>query len=516
MKNNKRKYIPVFESWSNFSKMENINEAFSNKDLNKVLNLVQSYLTKKIGPVSYSERIEMIRQNNTDELFGIRFLTQEPEMFRLNWKSHPERNSSEIVSVDFWIEDFPTDGTPEFKLVTEGFNIVQILAKVETILKDKRKTLDEDDYQNSLLDVLDFSDSEKDIVTEGFENFTDDEKTEFIRLKADARGSKKDRMSLDKKKRLSYMWLIEHGFRDVADEVFDFEDVESEENIDPEEKRLREELEEKLSKHIDIDTKFKDMKIYISSIAKGMFNSLIITGTAGIGKTYTVIEKMRELGLELEKDWVLIKGKSSPIGMYKEFYKHRDDVILVFDDCDSVFRDEDGINILKGALDSSEIRKISWKTGSTFDPSDKTTQEIQKLLDRDKVPNAFDLTSRCIFITNLKNEDLLANDKLAALMSRSILIDMTFSEQEIVDRIVSIMPHMNIMGIDMETKQEMLDLMIRASKTGGFKKEINLRTFEKMCLTKAALDLEEVVSERAGNPVKFTDDDVIRMAVTYS
>jgi hypothetical protein len=517
MKSYKRKHVPLFEKWvQQFNQEESINEAFKDKDLNKVLDLVQSYLTKKIGFVSYGQRIENIKQNGTEELFGIRFLTNDPAFFRLNWKQNPERNSSEIVSVDFWIDDLPLDGTPEFKLVTKGANIVQILAKIVNILKEKRQTDNEEDYLDSLLDILESEDEEIEPITEGVGNFTDEERVEFTLLKDKARGKKKDTMNVEDKKRLSYLWLVFQGFRDVGDETFDFEQVNEEENIDPEELRMREEFEKKLSEEIDIQTKFKDMKIILSSLAKGIYNSFIITGTAGIGKTYTVIETMKNLGLEEGVDWVLNKGTASPIGMYKEFYKYRDDVVIVFDDCDSVFRDENGINVLKGALDSSEIRKVSWKTGTTFDPENKTPQEIEKLVDRGKVPNNFELTSRCLFITNLKQDELLNNDKLAALLSRSMFMDMTFSEEEIIDRIREVMPHMHIFGINDETKLEMLELMERAAATGKFKKEINLRTFEQMCKTKVSLDLFETSSEAAGEPVKFSEDDLIRMAVTYS
>lgn len=515
---NNRKHIQIFEHWNNDYKENKIlNESFYNKDLNKVLKLVSSYLSKKIGTVSYSENIEKIKQNNNDNLiFGIRFLTNDPEMFRLNWKTDPQRNSSKITSVDFWIKDFPTDGRPEFKLLTDGFNIIQILAKIEEIIKNNKvfkNQKNDEEYIDSLIDVLKFYDTTKFKIVE---NFINDEAGRFSILKNKTYGGGKKNMTFEEKKELCQLWLINKGFRDVVENVFDVENVTQEENVDPEELKLRDELEEKLSQHIDISTKFKDMKFYIGSLTKGLFNSLIITGTSGVGKTYTVIETMRKLGLEEGKDWVLIKGKSSPIGMYKEFYKYRNGITLVFDDCDSVFRDENGINILKGALDSSEIRKISWKTGTTFDPEGKTVQEIEKLVDRGKIPNNFELSSQCLFITNITSDELLNNHKLAALLSRSLLMDMTFSEEEIIERIKTVMPHMDIYGLDEKSKEDILNLMILASKTGSFKKAINLRTFENMCKTKAAMDLHEITSEMEGDPVKFTDDDLLRMAITYS
>ena len=56
-----------------------------------------------------------------------------------------------------------------------------------------------------------------------------------------------------------------------------------------------------------------------------------------------------------------MKGRCTPSAMYKFLYNHYNQ-ICVFDDCDSVFGSEDGMNILKGALDSGNPREISWMT----------------------------------------------------------------------------------------------------------------------------------------------------------
>jgi hypothetical protein len=137
------KMIFNFENWKQEYILKNekgLNEDFKSNDLEKVLKLIQSYLTKKHNVVSYSDSIKNFQQNGSLKLFGIRFLDNNANVFRFNWKLNPEINSTSIHSVDFWFNlTSEDDGTPTFKLNTEKLNIVQILALVEIILKNENK-----------------------------------------------------------------------------------------------------------------------------------------------------------------------------------------------------------------------------------------------------------------------------------------------------------------------------------------------------------------------------------------
>ena len=94
-------------------------------------------------------------------------------------------------------------------------------------------------------------------------------------------------------------------------------------------------------------------------VGAGAFNSLFISGRAGTGKTYNVERALRDEGLTEDQDYVLVSGAASVIMMYKKFYQYRTGT-LVFDDCDAVFRDENGRNLMKAALDTKSVRKISY------------------------------------------------------------------------------------------------------------------------------------------------------------
>lgn len=169
-----------------------------------------------------------------------------------------------------------------------------------------------------------------------------------------------------------------------------------------------------------VDERFKFIAQFVKMIAKKSMNSLIITGDGGLGKTYTVVETLKKLGLvedtigEYDGDFIVTKGYSTAKALYRTLWENNGKV-LVFDDCDSIHKDMIGANLLKAALDSNEKRIISW--GAEFNSADD-------------LPNRFEFTGRVIFISNLP----LAKFP-QALLSRSMKVDLTLTMDEKLDRI---------------------------------------------------------------------------------
>jgi hypothetical protein len=111
----------------------------------------------------------------------------------------------------------------------------------------------------------------------------------------------------------------------------------------------------------------------------------------------------------------IVKGAMSSIGLYCKLYEHhKANHVVVFDDCDSVLFDENSLNLLKGALDSSQKRVISWNKDS-------------RVLRAESIPDSFDFRGAVIFITNIKFAHVRSKkmrDHLAALESRCHYIDL--------------------------------------------------------------------------------------------
>lgn len=207
-------------------------------------------------------------------------------------------------------------------------------------------------------------------------------------------------------------------------------------------------------------------------VAAGAFNSLFISGRAGTGKTFSVEKAMHDEGLVEGDDWVKISGAVSTIIMFKQMFLYRNKV-LVFDDCDAVFNNEDGRNILKAALDTKKVRNISYmkKVGMLFDPKDfeQDPEGEYNALESGLIPNKFDFAGRVIFISNL---DKKKADPDGAIRSRSILVDVNPDDATLMERMRVLLPHLEPRDMPIKDKEEIYEFMKNAN-------DVSMRTFVK-------------------------------------
>jgi len=174
----------------------------------------------------------------------------------------------------------------------------------------------------------------------------------------------------------------------------------------------------------EIETKLNDrfeaLEVMAEATGRGINRSLIVSGPAGLGKSFTVEEKLAEL--EKKGTHVTyIKGYVRPLSLYSLLYNSRhENSVLVFDDSDSVFYDDVSMNLLKTACDSTERRVLHWLSKSIESLSDE---------EGDSVPEKFEFNGSVIFITNYDFDAMIATgNKLAphfeALVSRSHYLDL--------------------------------------------------------------------------------------------
>jgi hypothetical protein len=74
--------------------------------------------------------------------------------------------------------------------------------------------------------------------------------------------------------------------------------------------------------------------------------------------TYNVMRVIKELGLKEGPDYIKKTGSISVPSMYRTLLQ-KINGLVIFDDCDNVVHEDSGINILKGALDTTPVREIS-------------------------------------------------------------------------------------------------------------------------------------------------------------
>ena len=175
-----------------------------------------------------------------------------------------------------------------------------------------------------------------------------------------------------------------------------------------------EEILERLGERFDILTEMT------KAVKAGDVRAMIVSGPPGVGKSFGVEAVLQKDGLfdtlaERKPKYEVVKGAMSSIGLYSKLYEHSDAKhVVVFDDCDSILMEDLSLNILKGALDSSERRFISWNTDS-------------RLLRSEGIPDRFEFKGAAIFITNIKFEHVRSKklrDHLDALESRCHYIDL--------------------------------------------------------------------------------------------
>ena len=203
---------------------------------------------------------------------------------------------------------------------------------------------------------------------------------------------------------------------------------------------------------IPVNDRFKYIEKFTKMVAGDISPSFLLTGIAGVGKTYSIMNVLRSMAFEEGMDYVVIKGHSSPMGLYKMLYHHRSKIVI-FDDCDSIWKDQISVNLLKAALDSYSKRIISWNS-----------MAAEKM----DVEPEFEFTGSIIFISNVDSSRLDP-----AVVNRTITANLTLTNDEIMDRIEGIMPKLNP-EIDMELKREVIEFM--REKQDHFK-GLSIRTF---------------------------------------
>jgi hypothetical protein len=205
---------------------------------------------------------------------------------------------------------------------------------------------------------------------------------------------------------------------------------------------------------------FSNLERLTKMVGKGIQPSLVITGSAGTGKTFLVKDTLTKMGLKESNEFVHFKGRATAAGLFVTLYDNCDKII-VLDDCDSVFKDPDAVNMLKAALDSYDTRNISYITSKPLKDQFGT-----------HLPRSFEFTGKIIFISNLDQSTL---DE--AIRSRSFVSDISMTTEQMFMRIEGLMEKMED-KIPTKAKQQAMTIMKELhEKYDGI--SVNLRSFIK-------------------------------------
>jgi hypothetical protein len=214
---------------------------------------------------------------------------------------------------------------------------------------------------------------------------------------------------------------------------------------------------------MDINKRFGMMTRLVKAMVTGENNSMIILGQGGTGKTSSVLRTLAEQGLEARnpgqvcephKHYLHVKGVAAATELYRILFENPEALVL-FDDCDSVLEEGNGMNVLKAVLDTFPERTVSWI--STY---------VQKTMG---LPESFEFKGKIIFVTNKQYIN-------QALKSRSLIVDLNMTTKELCDRLDMIGRKMN----EEITEEEHTELIAFLRENATKFADLSLRTYAKI------------------------------------
>lgn len=494
------------------------------------------FLSKKMGQ-TYVNLDGQKYTNNSGSYFGFLFVSQtDNSAIRINWEGN------KFHSINFWLDwDYTKDPSKEIfvKDAEPGkSSFAKLLPDIAAVLKDINSFDGDDEEQAEDTEDTETDDLDESLLTERkveYEGQLYDNKSALVvKLYEDDKDLQEisSIVQLNKKYIKHILARYLYGKQGSVSEIATAlgmanqevrEAVGAEDNGDDTEiphsekiKVLRgaketvvltnsikkgEEVLEK-TEYADPDIVFDEIDSYVTMAAKELLPALLITGQGGIGKSYNVEKILDQYGKRHET-WERVKGKSSAAAMYNTLWYNRNKIV-VFDDCDSVLKDPDAINVLKGALDSSNFREISWATKGEglvytldLDDNEEIAQRCQEWSQdhhgKEGIPNHFIFEGEVIFISNLKKAEIYKRD--SALLTRCTCIDVVLSAQGVMKRIETVLPYIKVykaMGArgsegkditDEEIKKEVFEFMnsdefLKDPRVRG--KDLNFRVFDQL------------------------------------
>jgi hypothetical protein len=194
-----------------------------------------------------------------------------------------------------------------------------------------------------------------------------------------------------------------------------------------------------------ITDKYDQLKNFITLVSEGSKNSLIVSGEAGLSKTTTVYESIKELGIPYAWANVHIGCIND---LYKVLYKENGKV-LIFDDTDYLIHKTRGKKFREMLLSATEL-----SNNRLLQIKDTRDKEVKsKNNPKGEYPQSFIFTGRIIFITNLEQKYIDSS-----LVSRSLKVDIRFTKFEII-KLIEDGLHQYYSNISVNIKLEVINFI---------------------------------------------------------
>lgn len=506
-----------FLDFINKKERNKINESFSQKNIDKVCDLISNYLKKEIkGIIPLVGYVNISDSNNeylTKQFIIIGKKVGQEKLMHINWLKSSDK--LDAYSIDFFDNLnllYDKRGKSNLTIYTLDSSIVYFLPVIKFVLSKGSLDLSEKEAINYGRSIFKNSDVKESFIYINnyrchlIENLSDDIIREsFLYEETDYELRK---LRKEKKKELDRAYWKRNNsdedntvYQKLKDEYEEIKQkIASGGNLDDlkvtikkgvtlteQPSKEEEEAEEEFTgKHDDPEVVFKKMEQYIKMVIKGINPSLILCGAPGVGKTFRVKKELKAAGYQEDRNLFTIKGKCTPRRLYISLYDYRKkgDILLI-DDADSLIgpkAPEDCINILKGALDSS-----SDKEGRLI-----TYGVAGKILDDEgeELPKRFYYNGSVIIITNYN-----AGQLDTALRGRSYIQDIHFTPEDVLKIIKNLLPTLESEIVSIKSKNKAYEYITELVENKE-KVEISIRTFL-ICakIFESAEDLDDSITK---------------------
>ena len=172
----------------------------------------------------------------------------------------------------------------------------------------------------------------------------------------------------------------------------------------------------------DVEDKNEDAREFMQSIVNGVHKSAIIYGPPGLGKTHVITHTLSDNGLVEGEDYALLRSHTTPLMLYIMLYLFRDNgKFVVLDDCDGIYLNETGLNLLKAAMDNT-FGQVGWAT----------SHDLAHPITKQPIPNKFVFEGTLIISTNIRlaTGKSRAANHVDAIRSRAISCSLDFPSKE--------------------------------------------------------------------------------------
>jgi len=464
-------------------------EAVAEKHSGKVVDILASRIQKKFGIKLYTQHgVSQIEKEGEGTVYGTMFMFSDGRhAFRLNWQT--KEQSAHIYSIDFWLKPATN---PQYTCHTDKLNIVEVVKLIDEVINNGAK---------GQVEVYgdDTVEAEGAPITEA----AGEKPKSFAARYREAQ----ERGDIDEINALKKEYYDKRKAK--AGKVVNVTAAPKEQLA----AREPDEWSDLFDKPLAADEIFALMDDAIEKVKKKTNKSVLITGDPGIGKTFGVKKLLKGTNHEFFTGTI-----TSASALYKVLYINNDpEKVIVFDDLDSLLDDRDCVNMLKGALDSGKETEISYLSNNTVPPLFFETilkyEDIEDVLSNEQLvdqlmkqkvnivamgsgenaqkmwaiyrlrassptkanalmPNKFNFDGRVIFISNKYLHQIPG-----AIKSRAMTVEVSLSLDEIIKRIESVMPNIEITDATPANKKEALKFIKEKVLPSGRVQKMDFRTF---------------------------------------